>query len=167
VIYHVDPWAKMQFGWLAPRVQAMPTQGAAKLQSQRWTGKAGLPNKRPLLLYHPARGAKEFFLLEYRTRQGEGSYDTNVSDEGLAIWHILHDKNRWVYQVKADRGPHQVHSLFSRGAPAWSMGGTTLWKKSHGAIALKWYDGKPTGTVVHVGEPSADKQTLPISWCKN
>ena len=81
----LDAWHKVQFGWAEPAIVFMRTGGLFTLRG------ATLGPTNALLLYDPSRGAKEFFLLEYRSSQ-LGQYESGLgTNHGLALWHVLHD----------------------------------------------------------------------------
>lgn len=72
---HLDPFLKLKLGWLKPRIVTRSSTFEIR------TGEAAL-------LYEADRGPQEYFLLEYRRRQG---YDAEVPAEGVTVWHILED----------------------------------------------------------------------------
>jgi len=102
-IYHLDPWHKMQLGWCEPRIFSVNASGSASLPSAQSLEATG-----PVILYDPSLGTSEFFILEYRTRNGatDGGYDVNVADEGLAIWHVHQESNHYpTLTPRYDAGP--------------------------------------------------------------
>jgi M6 family metalloprotease-like protein len=101
--YHLDPWHKMQYGWCEPRIFSLSPGGLVTIPATQYQQPTA-----PIILYSPEVGTHEFFILEYRTRTspvGSG-YDENVSDNGLAIWHVQHDAHYEPIAVPAvDQGP--------------------------------------------------------------
>ncbi|MCP4848736.1 MAG: hypothetical protein GY899_12400, partial [Verrucomicrobiaceae bacterium] len=103
--YHIDPWHAIRYGWQQPRIYSLADPiggGVLRSPNNRLPGYQGHPlEERPIILYDPARGTDEYFILEYRKRiNSEGSattaqYDQNVGDQGLAIWYVRvnEDKN--------------------------------------------------------------------------
>jgi M6 family metalloprotease-like protein len=88
-IYHLDPWHKMQLGWVEPRIRSLRDGGIEALSAAQNTH----PDA-PVILYDPLRfdptGLNEFFIVEYRTRSspvGSG-FDRDVAGNGLVVWHI-------------------------------------------------------------------------------
>jgi hypothetical protein len=81
----------MQYGWCEPRIRSLAGGGVTNLPAAQM-----LDATAPLILYHPARGTQEFFLLEYRTANSPVGprYDTNVAGNGLVIWHVQQDVNK-------------------------------------------------------------------------
>jgi hypothetical protein len=41
------------------------------------------------ILLHPARGTREYFIVENRFK--DGSYDAALPDKGLGVWHVIED----------------------------------------------------------------------------
>jgi len=168
---HLDPWYKMRLGWVKPRVRNIRMAGVAQLQAPQFSTIDGNTNERPVLLFDPDRGTKEFFLLEYRTRHAgtEGTYDqdaTTMFDVGLAIWQVRHNAdNNPTVVVSEDITERFVWTMHTRGAPLWTQGGATVWNESHGPISLKWGAKQIiTGVNVRVKTPVDLGNALPISW---
>jgi M6 family metalloprotease-like protein len=89
--YHLDPWHKLQYGWCEPRIRSLAGGGVETLPAAQM-----LDASAPLILYQPARGIQEFFLLEYRTTNSPNGpgYDANTAGSGLVIWHVQQDTNK-------------------------------------------------------------------------
>ena len=86
-----DPWHKMRFGWISPRIQLLGTGGVIDIP----VAQAGAADA-PVILYDASRGPGEYFLLEYRstnTVYGTG-YDRQLPDAGLVIWHVYHNTSK-------------------------------------------------------------------------
>lgn len=82
-IVHPDPWHKLQFGWIEPRLETLRAGGVTELRAPI----QGLPYE-PVILFDPAVGVSEFFMLEYRRPE---SYDAFVPTNGLVLWHVAQD----------------------------------------------------------------------------
>lgn len=84
---YLDPWHKMKFGWIYPKVYPIQQFASAKLFSQQVGG-----YNSDVILYDPTRGTDEFFMLEYRTKNSNGTsgHDQHVPGSGLAVWHVSH-----------------------------------------------------------------------------
>ena len=101
---HLDPWSKMNVGWVRPRVI---------FGSEAVTLRAIEEHGDVALLYEPAHGRQEFFLVE--NRWPGTSYDAGIpggiptlvpgpaqnettsagiADAGLAVWHVDHG-SKW------------------------------------------------------------------------
>ena len=87
---HHDSCYKLHFGWVDPRIRSLAAGGIESIPAAQMG-----QDDAPILLYDPAHGLKEFFMLEYRTRTSPkgGGFDSNVPGDGLVIWHIVHDKD--------------------------------------------------------------------------
>ncbi len=87
--YHLDPWHKIQFGWIRPRIEPISNTGSCGiLDAQQFDSVEG--NLRPIIFYDPAVGTSRYFIAEFRTPSssiGPG-YDASVADTGVAIWSI-------------------------------------------------------------------------------
>lgn len=82
---HFDPFVKLKTGWLSTRV--VTGTGTYMLRDVETRREA-------LILYDPARGPGEYFLIENRTRgtsydAGRGGAGGGLPNNGIAIWHIL------------------------------------------------------------------------------
>lgn len=167
-IFHLDPWHKMLVGWIEPRLHAIGRPGSAQLAAQHIPLAAEPERRRPLLIYDAAKGASEFFMLEYRTPYRLG-YDRDVASSGLVIWHIAYDRDRHVMDVTSERkNCHdefvKVVSMFSRGAPDWKQGGSAAYTSAHGEIPLKWMNGQDSGVRVMVAPHKPADAFIEISW---
>jgi M6 family metalloprotease-like protein len=88
-IYHLDPWHKIQLGWIKPRIRPLTYPGSCvQLDApQTFTG-----NREPLILYDPQRGRNEYFIIEHRSA-ADGAYDSELNGHarGIAIWYVRTD----------------------------------------------------------------------------
>jgi M6 family metalloprotease-like protein len=94
--WHMDPWHKMQLGWIQPRIINLITGGVFTLRAAYASDLNG-----PIILYDPTHGIREFFILEYRAQAG---YDREVATAGLAIWHIKHDQDNVPEMIPSESG---------------------------------------------------------------
>lgn len=108
--YHLDPWHKMALGWITPRIVKIPeiTQENACRHLRGARGELSIEERggRPVLIYDPANGTDEFYLLEGRNPEG---YDEDVRGRtpGVGLWYI---------QLASDRLPRRFDSLIQPGA---------------------------------------------------
>jgi M6 family metalloprotease-like protein len=78
---HLDPFAKLKYGWLRPRLV---------LRSGQYALPAVETERVVWILLDPARGPDEYFIVE--NRWGGTSYDQQMADAGgLAVWHVMED----------------------------------------------------------------------------
>ncbi|HUG11103.1 MAG TPA: hypothetical protein VMM36_08825, partial [Opitutaceae bacterium] len=91
--FHLDAWHKMQLGWVEPRIREI----SASVVETITAAQSPTATDAPVILYDPAHGTDEFFLLEYRTNQintGSLGYEDDLPSNGLCIWHVVHDGNK-------------------------------------------------------------------------
>ena len=131
--FHLDPWHKMLFGWSEPRLLSLSDGGTVDLPAAQLRR-----SDAPILLFDPARGKNEFFLIEYRTRNTPigGGYDNNVgngSGYGLVLWH-------WA----------AGQPLTAEGFPSLERGGNAPWPSGTTTPGLRWADGSWISRRIHV-----------------
>lgn len=74
---HLDPWSKIKLGWLNPQV----------VSHDGWYDLAAVEaSPTAYILHDPAHGTQEYFIVE--NRWPGNSFEANLPDRGLAIWHI-------------------------------------------------------------------------------
>jgi M6 family metalloprotease-like protein len=152
--YHLDPWHKMRFGWLRPRIFSLTAGGVATAAASQINS----PNT-PVILYDPARGTSEYFMVEYRNNQIAGAdHDIHICDSsgptpitgatnGMAVWHV------------AAGNPPAYHE----GAPALALGNSTLWIGQMTPV-LSWSDGSPTPMRLNPIAIVSDGRELLFEW---
>jgi hypothetical protein len=169
MITHLDPWHKMLVGWIEPRVYDIAKPGIAKLAAQHLSSSEPALT-RPILLFDPQKGSREFFLLEYRAQSPVG-FDQAGLLAGLVVWQVALDGTNRPFAVPADR-PNckaetlSIPSLFVRG-PNWLLGGEVPYLDYHGPFSLKWLDGTDSGTRVTVGGDNPNRSLqwrIEVSW---
>jgi M6 family metalloprotease-like protein len=165
---NLDPWHKMLVGWIEPRVIPIGLPGKAQLAAQHLPLSSEPVRKRPLLIYDPARGKSEFFLLEYRTPYRLG-YDERAATSGLVIWHVAYDSlgnpaTRLSERRDCKGALLPVKSVFVRGAPDWQQGISKAYTSADGDISLKWMDGHDSGVRVRVEPHKPSDAVIDISW---
>jgi M6 family metalloprotease-like protein len=77
---HLDPFAKVRLGWLQPTL--ISKSGEKTINPVESGGEV-------YLLMDPAHGEKEYYLVENRQRGIK--YDSDIGDNGLAVWQIMED----------------------------------------------------------------------------
>ncbi len=154
--FHLDPWHKMRLAWLRPRIFTLGTGGITTIAaSQRISAET------PVILYDPAKGLSEYFIVEFRNNRlpGGDDHDQNLTDPsqatpftgaaaGMAVWHVdLANGNSLTY--------HEA-------APNFQMGGSTLWNGM--TPALRWSDGTETATRLNAAAMINDGRDLVFEW---
>jgi M6 family metalloprotease-like protein len=150
--WHLDPWHKMQLGWVRPRIFTLGAGGAATVTTAQLQSA-----NTPVILYDPARGVGEYFIVEFRNSapaNGGGSYDKDIGwiagnpqTSGLAVWHFVAGGNP---------------TVFSEGSPNLAMGGSTLW--THMTPFLRWNDGTPITTQINLLSIQPDGGAMVFEW---
>jgi M6 family metalloprotease-like protein len=145
---HFDAWHKCALGWCEPTRRRLTRPGdEVLLEISRASPAAAM------LLWHPARGTSEYFLIERRKRTGSRRYDSGFPGDGALIW-----------RVNPGADPCATHL----GSPALSVGGNTVWSAGQQTPPLKWSDGSPVGTRLRFTQVPAPLPTLPpwlkVSW---
>ena len=167
--FYLDPWHRMQFGWVEPTIRDMRVDGSIELRVPQLVENVPTLPPPPLILYDSEKGTKEFFILEYRNGAAgpnKTNYDMDVPSYGLSIWHVAHgaDKKLFLmdYEVKPDP-TKKIWTLYNRGAPDWNQGGNKLYTKEDGEILLRWMDRSESGVRVKVNSPAMGDK-LSVSW---
>ncbi|MEU1805035.1 peptidoglycan-binding protein [Streptomyces sp. NPDC019937] len=133
---HLDIWHKLALGWAEPRIFDLSVHG----QTQVDTTADGA-----VLLWHPTREAREYFLIERRGPALPGrKYDASFPDDGVLIWRV--------------QGGMPTHL----GAPYLTPGGAGVWRVGQETPLLIWSDGGLTGVQLSVTE--ADDGKLHVAW---
>lgn len=87
---HLDPWHKLMLGWVTPVIvdedQILNVQPTPKGDTVYILPRYDNPH------------GEEFYILEYR-KEGMGSpyFDEDISDSGIAVWHIVTDPEQIVH----------------------------------------------------------------------
>lgn len=170
--YHLDPWHKIQFGWVEPKIYNIDSPGSTTLGAAEL-----IQGDEPVILYSPARGPNEYYLLEYRTtnRPAGARYDANVPGSGLVIWHVKTDDNKVPVTLPSQTVAGNLdYAVFVNGAPNFQRGGGAPWPSSGGILstptgglvpyALKWLDGLGGEMKIKVGSTLDNGDRLRISW---
>ncbi|OFZ78902.1 MAG: hypothetical protein A2583_11900 [Bdellovibrionales bacterium RIFOXYD1_FULL_53_11] len=156
--FHLDPWHKMAFGWLRPEI-------LTNSQSKSRDLYAPFDEKRNAIIIHdPAKGTKEFFILEHRTRHQPNqwpTYDDNVVGDGIAVWNVQLDQNKFpVWHENPSTPGVGDFAVWFMGGPDWQRGKGTIWSKSNATPVLKWYDGSDAGMFMDVRNANSTAEKI-------
>jgi M6 family metalloprotease-like protein len=153
--FHLDPWHKLRLGWCEPRIRSIRDGGVEALFAAQMIRPDG-----QVILYDPARGTGEYFILEYRTSESPNGpgYDRNVAGNGLVIWHVQHDGN--YNPLYLDTG-HL--SVVAEAAPDLARGSNFVWKDRAITPHLLWNDGSPTRTRIYVRSTNPNG-SITVEW---
>ncbi|MBN2357320.1 T9SS type A sorting domain-containing protein [candidate division KSB1 bacterium] len=151
---HLDPFHKIRLGWIQPAIlwenQCIPLEAVETSHVA-------------FVLHDPVHGVGEYFILE--NRQPNLVYDSNLPDQGMAIWHIMEDtdiyKNlpaptgvdpaNWATIGPDDWGRRVIRMIRPVYGPPFDNT-KALWDGSDPVtgydVALDWHDGTPSGFVI-------------------
>jgi M6 family metalloprotease-like protein len=152
---NLDPWHKLQFGWVAPRIRPMSSPGSDVLWATQM-----LKSDAPVILFDPGRGPDEFFILEYRTRtssKGAGS-DGEIPAQGMAVWHVQHGPNHKPNVISG------VFTVVQLGAPFLAEGSNLLWGSGTMTPPLRWFDGTSTKIRLFVNPFNDGSDSIRVTW---
>jgi M6 family metalloprotease-like protein len=148
---HLDPWAKIHLGWIEPIVVT---------ETGYYDVRAVEEYPEAYILYNPARGPDEYFIVENRWPPAS-VYEATLPEQGLAIWHITeyYDDEPFDY----DRGRKMIAMKW--GADSTVANRNELWDGSDPDTAYdftddslprnaRWADGSPSGIQI-TGIPEA------------
>ena len=166
---HLDPWHKLQFGWIEPKIHSVLSSGHYLLKSANQT------NTNPaIILFDPRKGVNEYFIIEYRSPNQRVNnftynYDRNVCGDGLAIWHILQKENKEPNTIPHIGGVAGITSygVFLEGAPNLKRGGNKLFVSGTTTPLLRWLDGSMTGVGIEVEPFTSGANEITINILPN
>ncbi|MEU0429668.1 hypothetical protein ABZ235_40115 [Streptomyces canus] len=137
---HLDAWHKLQLGWCEPQQVELKAHGSAdvaEISAQRPDG--------AVILWHPSRGASEYFILERRRANGPRRYDRSFPGDGLLIWHI-----------------DPARPPMNRGAPNLDPGSSGVWQTGAHTPPLSWSDG--TVAVSRLTFGAGPDASIRVTW---
>lgn len=150
---HIDPFAKLKFGWLRPQVIAAGGRYILpSIETDRFAW----------ILMDPSRGADEYFLVENRWRGA--SYDVEMPDAGgLAVWHVM--ENPATYGSVAPPPGVTAQQWAAIGMGEWARRGVRLLRPKiapplNDAAALRDGADPATGFDILSDDPDASRSTL-------
>ncbi|MCA8969010.1 MAG: hypothetical protein KDC95_04480 [Planctomycetes bacterium] len=130
---HLHPWGKMKLGWVAPRV----------VTRDGWYDLRAIEKHPDLLVVHdPARGPRDYFLVE--NRWPDGSIERTLPDRGIAVWRISEH-----FEKQSHWGRKTIKLLRAGGGKDDSVA---------------FWDKRDTGTAYHLTPTSGPATTL---WYDN
>jgi len=159
-IYYLDPFNRLQMGWCEPRIRSLTAGGIETIPAAQ----VGASDA-PIILYDPARGTSEFFILEYRTQTSHvgSGYDANVATNGLAVWHVELDANHNVALVPTLNPTNVEPAVWNEGPPTFQRGTSTLWGSDATSPVMNWLNGA-TLTHLHVRFFNVGDGSITVEW---
>jgi hypothetical protein len=161
--WHLDPLTKLRFGWLEPQVFEVDANACLTLPAAE-NGEPGAA----AILYDPARGTSEYFLVEYREPALDGGFNydgdrfgrgsLSLPDRGLGLWYVKLDSSGLPVKIShpdgtgaRDRAVLLVPPGSDREPTDWGkVWRDGLWDVSDGAASPTWIDGSETGLALRV-----------------
>lgn len=167
---HLDPFHKIHLGWLQPTV--VKQNGKQMIYPAESGGGA-------YILMDPKHGEKEYYIVE--NRQRSVTYDSQVADSGLAVWHVMEDPavygtlstptgvsaSDWATIATNDWGRRAIRMIrpvygppFDDAKALWdgadpSTGYDLLSSDPNPAhVQLRWGDGTPSGFAIKSISPA-------------
>jgi len=167
--YHLDPFHKMQLGWVEPKMHSVHVPGTETIGAAQL-----VQDDQPVILYSPF-DLHEFFMLEYRTTAAAGGagYDADLPSNGLVIWQVRVDDNKVPVSIPSLVSATNLDpAVFILGAPnmarghgtAWTVGDLFLVKNQIIPYPLRWLSGVNTGVKIKVGATSDAHSKLTVWW---
>jgi hypothetical protein len=178
---HLDPFHKLRLGWIAPKIVTAGGQHTIRDVETR---------NDALVLYDPEHSDREYFVLENRwpaTERALPSYDRDLPDRGLAVWHIIEDPAifgqlaapprvdpvKWNSVGAQDWGRRAVRMIRPIYGPPFDDS-KALWDSSDYDLesvdanpdhaTLKWADGSPSGFAIRDIPPAGPEMTVTIEF---
>jgi len=111
-IYHLDPFVKIKLGWILPRIVPVTPSTNACLILTATERISAPPSTRAIILYDPARGVTEYFVLEYR-RALQSNYDGDPFGQGSFGLPQSRGMAVWAVRINTNTNPRAVPSLDS------------------------------------------------------
>jgi len=175
--YYLDPWNRLELGWCQPRIYSLTAGGIATISAAQ----AGDPTS-PIILYDPARGTSEYFILEYRTWTNSvigSGYDLYAGNDlrgdpvtyGLVIWHVQLDANYNLTSTTAPTNKYDYKSTTNT-VTCWAENSPdltpsdvpVLWGSNSTTPNLTWIDGTQTLTTIHVHPFNPGDNSITVEW---
>jgi M6 family metalloprotease-like protein len=151
---YLDAWHRKKFAWIVP--QGL-TFGSTELGDETWIGFHG-ERARPAWIQNPA-DSNEYFLFEYRGRR---SYDNDVGDIGLVVWHVKEDGNGNAYKGQ-DGKETEGHAIYAV-SPDNARGGRHAWQPEDGRFQVMWADGTYLARTFWVEQPRGSASSILLYW---
>ena len=159
--YHLDPWHRMAFGWINPKVYNLNQANSLRLFAP-----ANWKKYDSVILYDANHGESEFFMVEYRTQslyQNKASLDESVASNGLVIWRINLKSDLmpdW-YPITASAGDYAIFALAS---PDLAKGQNIAWPNLSLTPSLIWEDGEKSPFKINIHKEISSEAAMDFSW---
>ncbi len=156
---HLDPFAKLKYGWVQPKV--VFNSGYYDITDVE-------TNHNVWVLMDPQKGTDEYFIIENRW-QGN-SYDQQMSDSGLAVWHVIENPEIYGSHIPPTPPGSSQNSWEEKwetvGSEDWVRRGIRLlkpiWNTFTDSQAL--WDGSDPATGYDLVSDNPDPQKMSLRW---
>lgn len=166
--YELDPWHKIQLGWVLPRLRPLTALGPDVYLAAA-SNYEGYQLDGPVIVWDPNRSTLEYFIFEYRLGKQRNfdsryeQYDRNIQGEGVVAWLVNTTPDGGLI------GSPQLGNLdIAVGAPnaSFILNGDSgrPWRPEDGDFSLNWVDGQDSNLHVRVGPLPEDLSGVTISW---
>lgn len=147
-VYH-DPWHRMRWGWVRPRLVEMGAEGCYIMKSVEW----GAPDSMPVLLFSASKGFTDYFLFEARERATEANlFDRSLRSTGVSVWSVHTNRNFEPEQIPPIGNAAATDpSIFPVGGGNGLRSNSAPWIDTDGEFTLKWQDNHDVGVKIKVG----------------
>lgn len=148
---HLCPFLKLKLGWLRPRLI---------LRSGRYELKSVERDREAWILMHPQRGTREYFIVE--NRFPDNTYDMNLPDRGLGVWHIIEDPA--IYSVNIPPVPPNAPAASRQDwwAQKWALIAANDWgRRGIRMIRPVWDTFRPSQSLWDGSDPATGYDLLP------
>lgn len=163
-LFHFDPWHKMALGWHRPAILSIRDPH----MNLPLHAKASDSPYNSYILYDPAKGNREFFMVEFRTPNSTTAsgvtrtiYDTHVPGTGLVLWHVNLGNN--LKPRNLSEPPNHIPGIFALGANLDKFNPNRVWRSGAETPTLKWLDGSSAGVKIWVHNFQANATDIRIS----
>jgi hypothetical protein len=156
---HLDPFAKLKYGWVQPKV--VFNSGYYDITDVE-------TNHNVWVLMDPQKGTDEYFIIENRW-QGN-SYDQQMSDSGLAVWHVIENPEIYGSHIPPTPPGSSQNSWEEKwetvGSEDWTRRGIRLlkpiWNTFTDSQAL--WDGSDPATGYDLVSDNPDPEKMSLRW---
>ncbi len=145
-LFHLDPWHKMALGWHRPTILSLREPH----MNIPLHAKASDNPYNSYILYDPAHGNREFFMVEFRTPNETSAtgvnrtiYDTAVPGTGVVIWHV--NLGNDLKPLNLQEPPQHIPGVFALGANLDKFDTHRVWGPNTETPPLRWTDGTSAG----------------------
>jgi len=151
-LFHLDPWHKMALGWHRPIILSLQDPH----MNLPLHAKASDSPYNSYILYAPAKGTREFFMVEFRTPNATSASgmtrtidDTNVPGTGLVLWHV--NLGTDLKPRNLSEPPTHIPGIFALGAGLDKFNANRIWPAGSETPVLQWTDRTSAGVKIWVG----------------